>query len=549
MIIDINQGILKREADTFDLLVGDDALSLIQDDEFIFDWDSLFEHCPWATVFQKREFVTSWYSVYLDKYTPIIIRAKNNGKLTGLLTLAKCNDRHIIGAGGSQAEYQVWLTEEPNSSFFIKNAMGLLLKQFPKATIHLKYVPYTTPISWMENDAFWNRQCMVQSFKQPLLIVDVDSISQELRKKNRREKLNRLKRLGELKFERITDVGEFASTIEELATQFDFRKGATVNINPFKDDPLKRKFLLALFERNLIHATILKLNDEIIASNVGAMGKSWVHLQGLNTHSPFYAKHSPGILHFLMLGKLMVEENFEVFDLTPGGDSYKEGLANHYEHAFELTISNPRNIIIKKLQHKLTNYIKLVLLKSGAKKSVFKDFKKTAWIISKRISQNLKSSPSDYVTYINTSNKDTVYSTDSHSITKHKNATIPINRMSLEDLLDYDGRCAWLTRWEFLEDAMRRFEGGQQCYTWTQNSHLLACAWLGPWPSGVAAPEGATALLQGLYGHRAGSGQLASFLAAVAVVAAGTGGRAYAMTRERYMRLALREAGFKPTFL
>ncbi|WP_299990506.1 GNAT family N-acetyltransferase [uncultured Pontibacter sp.] len=544
-MIDINQNILERRVETLDLLIGDDALSLIYDDWFIAEWDSLYERCPWATVFQKREFVTSWYTVYLEKHIPIIVLAKDNGKLTGLLTLAKTNEKYITGAGGNQAEYQVWLAEEVNSSVFIKKTLELLRKHFPKATIQLNYIPYATPISWIKTDAYWSRQCKIQSFKQPLLIVDEDSITKELRKKNKREKINRLKRLGELKFERITEVGEFTSIIDELAIQFDFRKGATVNISPFKDDKLKKKFILALFDQNVIHATILKLNDEIIASNIGATGKNWIHLQGLNTHSPFYAKHSPGILHFLMLGKQMVDENLEVFDLTPGENSYKDGLANHYIQAFSLTFSSPRHILIQKIQYILTNYIKALMLKAGAKKTAFKDFKKTAWIVSKKVRQNLNPTIIDRVNFIKLTNKDIIYSADLYSI-KALNTAIQVNSMSLEDLLNYNDQGEWLTRWEFLEDAMKRFEGGQRCYTWAKDGLLLACAWLGPWTINVVTPKEADLILQGLYGHRESIGHLASFLASVAVKSSDDR-VVYAMTKERHISRALEEAGFKST--
>jgi hypothetical protein len=66
------------------------------------------------------------------------------------------------------------------------------------------------------------------------------------------------------------------------------------------------------------------------------MNHQVVHLQGINSHSPFYSKHSPGILHFLMLGVALAEEGIPVFDLTPGGaDGYKAILANRQETAYE----------------------------------------------------------------------------------------------------------------------------------------------------------------------------------------------------------------------
>src|SRR5687768_18143535 len=55
--------------------------------------------------------------------------------------------------------------------------------------------------------------------------------------------------------------------------------------------------------------------------------RSWLHLQGINSFAAAYARYSPGIIHFLLLGKLLAEEGVAVFDLTPGADAYKDTLA------------------------------------------------------------------------------------------------------------------------------------------------------------------------------------------------------------------------------
>jgi CelD/BcsL family acetyltransferase involved in cellulose biosynthesis len=46
-----------------------------------------------------------------------------------------------------------------------------------------------------------------------------------------------------------------------------------------------------------------------------------MHLQGMNTHAPSYARYSPGILHFLFLANSLAEEGIEMLDLTPSGNS------------------------------------------------------------------------------------------------------------------------------------------------------------------------------------------------------------------------------------
>lgn len=148
------------------------------------------------------------------------------------------------------------------------------------------------------------------------------------------------------------------------------------NLNFFLSDPLRQTFLLKLFEQKLLHVTILKLDEAIIASNVGATGKKWVHLQGVNTHDPSYAKYSPGILHFLMLGKQLAEEGMEVFDLTPGADTYKVGLATDYTTAHQLYIGNSLGKVAGELKLLFVDNIKKVAAGLGMKEGDLRKLKK-----------------------------------------------------------------------------------------------------------------------------------------------------------------------------
>ena len=73
---------------TTELLMGPPVLKLLEDAGFLEEWKNLYNACPWATVFQSPSFVATWYQVYRS-YLPILIKTETDGKLTGLLTLAK----------------------------------------------------------------------------------------------------------------------------------------------------------------------------------------------------------------------------------------------------------------------------------------------------------------------------------------------------------------------------------------------------------------------------------------------------------------------------
>jgi hypothetical protein len=95
-----------------------------------------------------------------------------------------------------------------------------------------------------------------------------------------------------------------------------------------------------------------------------------------------------------------------------------------------------------------------------------------------------------------------------------------LKQNSLSDLLQFEGKGSWMTRWEFLADAMHRFEVGQRSFTFSEDNRLLACVWFGgdttsrPRASQLPEVEPAVMMLRGFYCHPAGEKKLKSFLAA-----------------------------------
>ena len=113
-----------------------------------------------------------------------------------------------------------------------------------------------------------------------------------MKKKNRKEKINRLKRIGDLQFVELSKVSEFEMVIDEMILQNDFRKGALYGKMVFQEEFQRREFLLKMFELGHLHVSLLKLDEKVIASNAGFIGEDVIHLQGINSHSPFFSKYS-----------------------------------------------------------------------------------------------------------------------------------------------------------------------------------------------------------------------------------------------------------------
>jgi CelD/BcsL family acetyltransferase involved in cellulose biosynthesis len=464
------------------LLMGSAAFNLIEDRRFLEAWNHLSNICPWTTVFQTPSFVGSWYRIYSNKFLPIIIKAEYEGKLTSLLTLAQDKNGLITGAGANLAEYQAWLTADANDDTFITRALLEINRLFPGKKIMLKYIPADASLGWIKNDPVWSKRCFVKTCQQPLMVINGCHLTKELKKKNRREKLNRLKRLGELKFERISDYASFVSVFDELALQYDFRKGSMYNKLPFKTDPLRKKFLLTLFEQNNLHATVLKLNEKIIASNVSVQGQHQVHLQGINSFAAPFGRYSPGILHFLLLGKLLEEEGMPVFDLTPGGDAYKETLATDHTVAYTLSIGNNYHCFTIRFKSRLKSYLTTTASIIGIKPDIIKKagrnirhYKAKCMNVTR---QNFNSLLPLFFHKLKWRRKCRICWAVQNAFTFPKPGLLNIHKDNVQDLLNFDQREIRYGRQEFLADAMHRFEQGEHCYSWVENEVLLGCAWL-----------------------------------------------------------------------
>lgn len=529
------------------LLIGEEVLALLQQPGFQAGWDDLYESSSWGTVFQSRSFVATWYEAYRHEYLPILVMAEHQGKLIGLLTMARDKKGHIVGAGHFEAEYQTWLSEKAIGDAFIQAALGALMERFPRHELLFRFLPPQTPLNWLTGDNKWRRRSVLVEYSRPLMNFSDPDFSKIARHSQFRNKLNRLKRLGEVRFERIKEMEKFAAILDRLILLFDFRQGAMFNLSQFRDEPMKKEMLLAQFKENLLHATVLKVNEEIIAAMVAFAGKGWVHLLGVNCHSPLYTKtNSPGYLHFVMLGQQLEQEGFECFDLTPGYDPYKERLATRHDHVHELVIAGTSFFYFKRLMRcRIQNKLVRVGLRPM---SVELEIRKRLYLLRRR---GIATSLLYWIRGWRKKNRQRLYLLKDLSLYP---SAYNLQKDSLADLLNFEQGEGKLTRWEFLEDAMRRFEAGGHCYTWAEEDRLLGCVWLyGPKTSPTDDTKGDSLAgeavqLQGFYCHPTGHARLQAFMSAVAAAVSGEGkeGQVYAIAapRDKVICHALEAIGF-----
>ena len=316
----------------------DDAVRLLASPEFLSQWRTLWRECPWSTALQTPEFACTWYLIYADRYSPLLVMRSNTaGQLDGLLLLAlKRETNELTFAGAHQSEYNVWLSRPGDGTFITDALQQLAAMGFWSLTF--RYLPPGAPLDWLQSSS-WKQRSELSTVRRPLLTVsNPEAMTESLTKKKNRRRMEKLLDGQPGEFVELKTPKELDRYYDEIIDFCDFRQGAVHGSCPFRDDPHKRAFYRTLLEQpGLSHVTVFKSGDRLFAAHLGTRSKDEVML-GVVAHSPFLSEHSPGKLLVVQLGLMLHEQGFAKLDLTPGGDAYKEDRATEYDEAHVLTV-------------------------------------------------------------------------------------------------------------------------------------------------------------------------------------------------------------------
>lgn len=300
-------------------------------------WQTLYSLCPWATVCQSEPFVRSWYDVYKDHYVPLLLFAASpDGSLTGFLPLAEeKKTSRVTVAGAENAEYQCWLELPGRNLQFITSCLLRLFSDYPNTDFSFKYLPPGAPIHPLLENLPRIRHVSLKEHTRPLMRTCRDKVKDRLGSKDTKRKLNALKRLGPVSLFRVKDSYEFETIFDEIVYQCDRRQKQAREIMPFHRDPLKKTLYVQFHKIGILHSTILQVDGKTVASHCGLICKNSVQLCVI-AHALEFEKHSPGSLLITLLGIQLRDEGVDVFDLTPGGDAYKERFATDHDVVYEI---------------------------------------------------------------------------------------------------------------------------------------------------------------------------------------------------------------------
>jgi CelD/BcsL family acetyltransferase involved in cellulose biosynthesis len=480
---------------TLRLLTGDAALAHIGAQTFVTAWRALHAICPWATACQDPDFVLPWYGLYGALFVPVVVlQQTDDGALVGLLPLALDDKaQRLTGAGERHAEYQSWLQPPDAGASFITAALRAVREHLPRADLALRYLPAGMPLSWLEawrNDASDARRWVtLRSVRRPLMQIDPVAMQRQRNKKNHRQNVNRLSRLGAVRFEQVVEHAHFLRVIDAICDQYDFRQAALYREKPFTLDVAKKRFYIALHRQGLLHVTILTVDGAIAASHIGLLsaGRA-VHL-GINTYHPATSAHSPGNLLLAMLGVHLAAQQMPLLDLTPGGDGYKEHFATAHDHVSTLTIHRDlRSFLLTAARQRLFDAARALATRAGWRHhdvlAIVHGIRPQRWASVAARWLRRRARPAVVSRILR-----------SASFREAAAALLP-SRDSLPDVLQFDPNDAALGYCAFLNTVMKRMERSDHFYSLVHGNRLgLFC-----WATGDTA--GAGTVLSGLYVHR-----------------------------------------------
>jgi len=446
------------------ILRRDESLNIINDADFIAYWQSIAKASKEFTLIQEPDLVVSWYQAYQDQYDPLMLVAYDESKiLIGILPLAiSLDDGGISHAGHGQAEYNGWIAKPEIEEEFLIQSLILLKQECGLSKWDWGWLPPHANTNWLQSEKLKEQGIYVNIGHCELPVYDLsdtDRIAQIKKSKSTKSKINRLKRSGDLKIERITDVARAKEVFVDLKKVSNFRNLAVYDNMPFVGENSNKEqwHLSHLDGSDNVHFTVLWQGDEFLACNFGFCSDDTVII-GLFTYNPVQGAHSPGNVFLIELIEFITAEGFKTLDLSPGGDPYKERFSNNH-----ITLSKPVFSFgkVTKLKTDAITFVKnkvkekysyrdIVALKSNLKKKV-NEFRKT------------------------TNNE---YEMSKLNLVSSNVSEISIVCQKYDDLLLYKEAGGYKKQSEVVFSSLKNFERGDFLYTLIQDNELMFYTWV-----------------------------------------------------------------------
>jgi hypothetical protein len=452
----------------FKILRREESLKIIQDETFVAAWQSLAKASKEFTLIQEPDLVVSWYKAYQNQYDPLMVVAYIDEKLVAVLPLAiSQDDGGISHAGHGQAEYNGWIAKQEIEEEFLIESLILLKQQCGLSKWDWGWMPPHANTDWLQSDKLKAQGIYVNLGHCELPVYDLTDtirIAKIKKSKSTKSKINRLKRAGDLKIERITDLARAKEVFGDLKKISNFRNLAVYDNMPFVgENSNKEQWHLDHLNgldsdgSDSVHFTVLWQGDEFLACNFGFCSDDTVII-GLFTYNPVQGAHSPGNVFLIELINFITEEGFKTLDLSPGGDPYKERFCNKH-----ITLTKPVFTFSKAAKVK-TDAITFVKNKVKEKYS-YRDIEAFKTKLKKKANEFRKKANNEYELF-------------KFSSLEHSADDLEVACQKFDDLLLYKETDGYKKQSEVVFSSLKNFERGDFLYTFVKEGELLFYTWV-----------------------------------------------------------------------
>jgi hypothetical protein len=204
------------------------------------------------------------------------------------------------------------------------------------------------------------------------------------------------------------------------------------------------------------------------------------YFQGrITSFDPSEYRNSPGTLLFIRLSEYLTEQGYEIFDLSPGSNSYKDRFTDTSVKLYKPTIhfSNFAYQITLLKQKLVKGSRKLLIDKFGINIKKTRKWKTNLAELPQKINKIRKRKIRVNITKgIPSFNQPKLIHLEGSNLPPAP-ANAKVKSQEYEDLLKYTGTKPFLTRRGLLIDAMKKFADGDILYSVADDEKLLWYIW------------------------------------------------------------------------